>query len=584
MKREVISMATWADVQVALKTLPLSPATQKDYTTALKRGLEILQCNRLEDIPVNLNEFTARFHYNKFNPAQFSTEQSYRAWRRKIIAALKGFIGLLDEERSRRGANDDWAALLLTASNFLATQQGGNEQQIIPLHILADECRTEGWAPKEITTEHLATLVAKLTVGRRRKSIARGADVLNRLRASSACISDMLHQEPFGRISRERRRASLPPEAFMAEADTWIDAYCLGEQDEITETYENAKAKATQSSYRAAFSKYLSTANRLGLLNGASCLASAFERQIFNSVVREWLTCEDPALRISDRTKVKYVSDIRRIVKQSDVDVSMMDKAFRTNRNLKQGMADSKKMGRDEQMFCAWLLASRASELLYRSLHVRFYKRCLVLLKAEQEGGLRGTDKSRLTQLGVLAAAAAIEIWGPPLRIDNLRSIPIYGEKPWLFMPSGKRSYALFVLPKEPTKMKRIIRQKLLPGRTRALEILEWYIRVIRPRFAGAETSIYLFPGFGAKGGPISDNSLRDWLQLHGRREGINMNPHWFRHAVASLYIRAHPNGHAHVAKLLDDSPETVRRYYAWINDEQVLDEVQQEMLKLAGF
>jgi hypothetical protein len=584
MYHEVISIATWADVQMALESLPLSPATQKDYTTALKRGLEILQCNRLEDIPVNLSEFKRRFSYNKFNPAQFSTEQSYRAWRRKVIAALKGFIGILNEERNRRGAQDDWAALLLTASNFVVTEQGGSEKQIIPLRILADECRAEGWAPKEITTEHLITLVEKLQIGRRRRSIARGAGVLNRLRAGSACISDMLHPESFGEISRERRRASVPPEEFMAEAFMWIDAYCLGEQDEIMETYENAKAAATQSSYRAAFSKYLSTADRLGLLNGINGLVSAFERQIFNSVVREWLTCEDPALRISDRTKVKYVSDIRRIVKQNGVDVSMMDKAFRTNRNLKQGKADAQKMGRDEQMFCAWLLGSRASELLYHSMHIRFYQRCQHLLKVEQEGGLRGNEKSKITQLGVLAAAAAIEIWGPPLRIDNLRSIPIYGEKPWLFMPSGKRSYALFVLPKEPTKMKRTIRQKLLPGRTRALEILEWYIRVIRPRFANAETSIYLFPGFGTEGDPVSGNSLRIWLQVHGRREGINMNPHWFRHAVASLYIRANPNGHAHVAKLLDDSPETIRRYYAWVNDEQVLDEVQQEMLKLAGF
>lgn len=65
---------------------------------------------------------------------------------------------------------------------------------------------------------------------------------------------------------------------------------------------------------------------------------------------------------------------------------------------------------------------------------------------------------------------------------------------------------------------------------------------------------------------------------------GIAMNPHWFRHAVASLYIRKNPGGYDHIARLLGDTPATVRKHYAWIDDAAVLDQVQREILCMGGF
>lgn len=151
-------------------------------------------------------------------------------------------------------------------------------------------------------------------------------------------------------------------------------------------------------------------------------------------------------------------------------------------------------------------------------------------------------------------------------------------------MSTSKSRDVLIVIPKDATKSKKTIRQRMVAGDNRAVEILRWFISEIRPRFPGAQTSEYLFPGFAAHGGPIHGDTLRSWLKTHGRSIGIVMTPHDFRHGLASLYIRAHPGGYDHIARLLDNTPAVVRRYYAWIDNERVLFEVQQRMLKLGGF
>jgi integrase len=179
---------------------------------------------------------------------------------------------------------------------------------------------------------------------------------------------------------------------------------------------------------------------------------------------------------------------------------------------------------------------------------------------------------------------AAIALWGAPLRIDNLRALRLYGERRSLFMSISEKQDVLIAIAREATKTNEPIRQRMRAGENRAVEILRWYIREIRPRFPGAQTSEYLFPGFAAHGGPIHDDTLRSWLKTHGRRIGIVMTPHEFRHGVASLYIRAHPGGFDHIARLLDNSPEATRKYYAWIDDERMLAEVQERLLKLGGF
>lgn len=180
---------------------------------------------------------------------------------------------------------------------------------------------------------------------------------------------------------------------------------------------------------------------------------------------------------------------------------------------------------------------------------------------------------------------AATWLWLAPLRIDNLVRITLTGARPWLFMPDGKRDRALLLVPKEETKNGKPIRKRLERNKSRALEILEWYVREIRSRHTYGDTSAYLFPGYGKNHQPLGADSIRSWLKRYCRSIGFYpMSPHWFRHGVASIFLQSHPGAYTHVSRLLDDTPKTVRIYYGFIDDERLVEEAQQEWLRLAGF
>lgn len=240
-------------------------------------------------------------------------------------------------------------------------------------------------------------------------------------------------------------------------------------------------------------------------------------------------------------------------------------------------------MSLEARKFCAWLLDSRRNELLYRSLHLRFHTRYLDEVALLEAGGWVPRRRARLKQLGYLAAMTALWTWCAPLRIANMCSLRLYGNRPQIWLPSGSRKEVRLKLAASEMKNARAIDHRLLPGRHKAVETIAWYVEHVRPLHGDGDTSEYLFPA-QKSGGHVSANCVRNWLYTHAAAEGIKIKPHWFRHAAATLYIRKFPGAYDHVAQLLDDRPEAVRRYYSWVDDLAVMDDVQRNILEMSGF
>jgi hypothetical protein len=83
-----------------------------DYISPVKRCGEMHGNRRLVDIPACLEEFKRRFPLNGFDPRHFKSEKAYKAWRRKVIAAIKGASGQLVVEQERRDRCDDWSNVI----------------------------------------------------------------------------------------------------------------------------------------------------------------------------------------------------------------------------------------------------------------------------------------------------------------------------------------------------------------------------------------------------------------------------------------------------------------------------------------
>jgi hypothetical protein len=289
--------------------------------------------------------------------------------------------------------DDDWSVLLAAVSAFVAGAPGWNERKLIPLRVFAAEARAVGLGSGDLTPDALAAIAGHL-VGGRRETCLRAAATLDRLRRDCPAATALLPPIAFGGAAC-RSLTPQPPAHLMREAEVWLSGYCDGVLDEIMQTYENARAPATRLAYGAALRKYLGTAQGLGLLDGVRDLGAALSRETFNAVMRAWILATGRE-RLSERSMAQYVLNLRRLAEHKGLDVSAMTKGLETNRQLKAGQAAHDQMSLKTMRFCAWLLSARSAEMLFRSLHVRFFKHCQELLAAERAGVLREADAPKI--------------------------------------------------------------------------------------------------------------------------------------------------------------------------------------------
>ena len=556
-----------------------SQHTRRDYGDAIKRLPNAYGRNRLEDIQMDLSDFQARFHRKAFDPSMFKTKAAYLAWRRKVIAAMKEFSGT-----SRPQSFDDgWSILQRRADAFVRTHLDFHTRSPLSLATLAAVARQDGISPHGFSREYITKKIVTLDSVKAR-SVRKGCMFIDRLRDEAPDLLGVLPPASIGSLPSTRRgKLPSPPDNFLIEMNTWITEYCAGEIDEITGDADGEKSDATRNNYRAAFKKYLGYAQRSGLLQNVTTLRAALRDDIALAVMREMIACNDPTLRLAERVQCQYLEDICRLSKSRGIEPGAILRALKTNKTLKSGKKQRAVMSPKSKKFCQWLLASRQNEMLYRSLHIRFHNRAIELMsRLSHEHVPDGWSEVR--RLGTLAAMSAIWAWGVPLRVGNMCSLTLYGDKPQIFLPMGKTVNLRIVVAKEETKNDRGLNHRISPGRHRGIEIVEWYISTIRPLIPGAENSKFLFPAPGGSGKAIGTGVVGTWLGRKAAQEGIVITPHHFRHAAASLYIRQFPGAYDHVAQLLDDTPEVVHRYYSWIDEEAVLTDVQNNIMLISGF
>ena len=181
----------------------------KDYIGAVKRCEEIMDHRRLADIPADLLEFKKQFKLDGYDPQYHRSEEAYKAWRRKVIAAVKGASGELAAARERRARTDGWSELITRIEKHLEdtdTPHCARKSSLIPIQTLADVARQEAKAPDQITLQWLEDQRPGLDVNRF-ESLRSALTKLNTLRGS-ALIDDLLPAAPF-ELPHKKREQTL---------------------------------------------------------------------------------------------------------------------------------------------------------------------------------------------------------------------------------------------------------------------------------------------------------------------------------------------------------------------------------------
>lgn len=579
--------STFQDVlEYITQDSPLKDVSRRDYASALKRLPLVMGTNRLADIPADFEVVKARLYARKYDRHQFKSVKAYLAWRRKVLAALRHFLGLITSDRTSRAQTDGWTRLHAEAALLIAKGELGlHVNALLPLAFITKLARAGFLEPWQMDNTYILARSHDLP-GPDIPAFRRSIRLLARLQHEAPGLQDLLPAEDITDIKMVRRPPLPPvPQPLLDEVDAWLKSHHQGEVDPVSDEVVDGLSEGRLHAYRQAFRSYLGNAAKAGVLIGITSLEQAVVDDVAIPAMRAMInsTESQKKQRLAPKTMLAYLEDVARLANLEGIETPAIAKAVKWNPKLKKGKIARRQMSPDNKAFCSWLLSSRDNEMRFRSLHIRLHKRTLALMDQRDAGRRMKHLDQRVVQAGSLAAMTAIWLWGAPLRIGNTVALRLYGTAPQVFLPNGKQQSVHIKIDPEQTKNKRQIDQQLHPGRHRAIEVLQWYIDEIRPLIPGADESIYLFPSSISGRDHITDGAVRKWLHQHAVDEGIQIDPHQFRHGAASLYIRAYPSAYDHVAQLLDDKPETVRRHYAWIDEEAVMTDVQSNILKIAG-
>lgn len=179
-------------------------------------------------------------------------------------------------------------------------------------------------------------------------------------------------------------------------------------------------------------------------------------------------------------------------------------------------------------------------------------------------------ERMRALKLGTAAAALTVLLHGKPLRERNVRELRVFcDDDPTLILSEDFKGEARLDIPGEFTKNGNPIAGELDPE---AMPILRFYYETVREKLISAHPfgkhhaqSDFLFNS--PRNEHAAEKSVFAALIGEGLAFcGLDMDTHEMRHAVAFFVLDEDPNAIEEAAELLDDHPDTVRKFYAWIN------------------
>lgn len=555
-----------------------------DYISAVKRCSELYGNRQLSDIPADLAEVKRRFPLDGFDPRYFKTEKAYKAWRRKVIAAIKGCTGQLDEEKARRARQDDWADLIDIVQHLVNRSVAGEypKQILIPIRKLADFSRQHGKRPNQVSQAWLADVRSELGPNEW-KSVQSALDRLDALRVLPP-IRDFLPELPFGKSAALRTNV-LPgvPAHIAEEIVTWVNVATRGKFDPVEQTYENANSPDDISFKTAALRKFVSSLSESKTLGEGDSLKDLLTPDNATLVIRNWTAKTDGPGRISATTANAYKTAIQTVMARNGVSPAELKQHLENNKFLDKGKSQEKGMSPKVRHFCETLLGSKQRVLTFLSLHVEFRNKAQGLFdeytRDDREMTRRETEAVRA--LGTLAAVCAIETRGAPIRIENALGLVIGEGRITFHLPSRMTDHATIDLAPEDTKNGNEIWAPIVRGNLNGLEVIEWYNKTIRPLYPNASSSPFLFPSIETTGS-LQYKTFLGWFKRETRAAGLPMTPHNFRHGLASLLIQANPGRWDLLERLLDGTAGTARSYYGWVNKRTQRSDVQKYVLDLS--
>ncbi len=188
-------------------------------------------------------------------------------------------------------------------------------------------------------------------------------------------------------------------------------------------------------------------------------------------------------------------------------------------------------------------------------------------LRREIERGKLPDYRRRV--LGQMAVAIEILLF-VPIRIKNLATLEINRH----LVKAGKK--LLLTIPSAEVKNRASDLDFELPEPT--AELIGWYLKDVRKAVAG---NMALFPGPSGSHKDKNTLGLQITQTVH-KYTGLKVNPHFFRHLAAKLYLDQNPGGYEVMRRVFGHKKmDTTSNFYAGLETRGAARHFGQEILKL---
>jgi len=540
------------------------------------------------------------------------SDGSYKQHQRAGRRLIEMFTGANTAKLERKTREDEWADLLNQVT--LLVQAGfAKPFHRVSLAALADTCRAADIPPQELTAEQIQVWLSNAHTAKR-KSLRNGLKALDDLRDVDR-LRPLLPPHPVTPEAKPASRIGTLPLPLQNVINTWIDV-AAREQIESEDHRHLAEAlsRPTRGVYSAATTLYIQTLLELDCgFADETRLDFLFTKANVDFVLSSW----GHSASQSERTQADYANNIGSMLTRNGLPEmgSYVIGLAKTLPHLKKGRSAGRVMSPKVKRWCETLLRDPKKTTLFQIQHLEYYRRALEALAAAKTAGIdllpiskpevlaSLPDKDRaqvkaalrtVRMFGLMAAYSAIALEGAPYRRANMLSMRHTGPNKTMFLHLKTRApHVVIKIPNEELKNGVYLSERgeeLEPitiesrgAGDRAIEIIKFYLREIRPLFPEAGETHALFPPLERAANPNScfvKGTFYNWLAEASAAIGLPLNSHNYRHGFCSIDINDGRRSIEDLAKLLGDTVAVVQRNYAWINAKKSVLNVQQDAAK----
>lgn len=571
---------TMADLLQAVDgpdSLGYSPATVAQIRPEIKR-CEQVYGQPLSRIAADAVDFEERWGRGRVGTVAlgFASPEHFTRWRKRVRQAL----GRIAVPVLTTGRLPGWEQLIERVQEASRTGELLGSNQHLSLTAVARPASAMGREPWQIDSVWAAEAVMPLS-RKARRSFKRGLETLNKLREISPAVEGLAVLLPPGDLAQPPRKLALPssfrldnPDAAMlwAEFDRFVaekrgrDA--LGR---VIPTEHSPFRAASERTYRNAVGASLGVLERFGHLRpGDRPELSMFARpDVIRAVASAWQTRQiNGEVSRESGTLHLMLARLVHIGEWCGAAPSAVAEMRGLVDKVRKATPSHGQMSTPRRDWIRDFARQPAQQRAVHAMPDKLMRQARALIARWPELGQK--EKMRALHLGIAAAQAALLFRASPLRATNLRCLTFRGAGAQLYR-NGDDDLVLSV-PAEQVKNRRQI-EAICDAE--AAPIIDWYLAEIRPRLISDHPyghhrieSDLLFPSTRV-GEPMDPSTFEDHYARGCSAIGVDMTLHQARHISATMILSVDPGAWSAAAAVVGDTESTLRKYYAWIDEDR---------------